>query len=186
MKSFMRIALLLLTAWLLASCATGPKVSSDYDHSANFAAYRSFGFYEPLGTDQAGYESLITQTLKTAVRTEMESRGYVYSESGADLLVNFNGRLAQRTNVSQTPTPVYYGYRRGVYGGWSGYAYETRVDQYVEGTINVDLIDAQRKQMVWEGVAVGRVTNKTQEERQAAIRAAIAEIFAKYPFKAGG
>lgn len=171
----------------LAGCATGPKITADYDRSANFTAYRSFGFYQPLGTDQAGYESLVTQTLKAAVRQEMEARGYTYAETGPDLLINFNGRLEQRTNISQTPapSPVYYGYRRGLYGGWGGYAYETRVDQYVEGTLNIDMIDAQRKQLVWEGVAVGRVTKKVQEDRQAAIRAAVAEIFAKYPFRAG-
>ena len=67
-----------------------------------------------------------------------------------------------------------------------GYGYDTRVDQYVEGTINIDMVDAQRKQLVWEGVAVGRVTKKTQEDRQAALRGAVTEIFAKYPFRAGG
>jgi hypothetical protein len=81
---------------------------------------------------------------------------------------------------------MYYGYRRGFYGGWGGYAYETRVDQYVEGTLNIDIVDAQRKQLVWEGVAVGRVGDKTQQERQVALRSAVAEIFAKYPFRAGG
>jgi hypothetical protein len=187
MKFLLRMLVLAaIGAILLAGCATGPKISADYDRSANFAAYRTFGFYQPLGTDQAGYESLITQTLKSAARREMEARGYIYTETSPDLLINFNAKLAQQTQVSQTPTPMYYGYRRGFYGGWGGYGYETRVDQYVEGTLNVDIVDAQRKQLVWEGVAVGRVTRKTQEERQAAIRAAVAEVFAKYPFKAGG
>lgn len=189
MKSLIKIMLLVVVAAVaVAGCATGPKITADYDRNVNFAAYRSFGFYQPSGTDQAGYESLITQALKAATRQEMEARGYAYAETGADLLVNFNAKLAQQTRVSQTPAPVpvYYGYRRGFYGGWGGYAQETHVDQYVEGTLNVDIVDAQRKQLVWEGVAVGRVGKKTQEERQTAIRAAVAEIFAKYPFKAGG
>lgn len=172
---------------LLAGCASGPTIRSDYDRGADFSKYRTFAFFEPLGTDQSGYESLITLTLKNAVREQMESRGYRLVDSAPDLLVNFNGRLAQRTDVSQTPAPppMYYGYRRGIYGGWGGYAYETRVDQYVEGTLNIDLIDAGRKQLVWEGVAVGRVGNKSREERQAVLRSAIAEIFADYPFRAG-
>jgi hypothetical protein len=181
--------LLVLAGWMLASCATSPvSTTADYDRSADFSAYRTFGFFEPLGTDTAGYESLVTQTLKSATQREMEARGYTYAATGADLLINFNARLAQQTRVSQTPAPppMYYGYRRGYYGGWGGYGYETRVDQYVEGTLNIDIVDAQRKQLVWEGVAVGRVTKKSQEDRQAAIRAAVAEIFSKYPFKAGG
>jgi len=188
MKSLVRLLLLVVAAIALAGCVTGPKITSDYDRNANFTAYRSFGFFQPLGTDQAGYESLITQTLKAAVRQEMETRGYTYAETGADLLINFNANLAQKTDVRQTPapTPMYYGYRRGFYGGWGGSFYETHVDQYVEGTVNIDIIDAQRKQLVWEGVAVGRVTKKTQEDRQAALRGAVAEMFAKYPFRAGG
>jgi hypothetical protein len=183
----LRAAFLGLAALLLASCATGPKVSADYDRSADFSAYRTFGFFEQLGTDTAGYESLITQTLKSAARREMEARGYRYAEGGADLLINFNAKLAQQTRVTQTPAPMpmYYGYRRGFYGGWGpSYGYETHVDQYVEGTLNIDVVDSKRKQLVWEGVAVGRVKDRAAEERQAAINAAVAEIFLKYPFRA--
>ncbi|MET1161972.1 MAG: DUF4136 domain-containing protein [Pseudoxanthomonas sp.] len=185
----MRNAVLGLAAVVLASCATGPKVSTDYDRSADFSAYRTFGFFEQLGTDTAGYESLITQTLKAAARREMEARGYTYAESGADLLINFNAKLAQQTRVTQTPAPrpMDYGYRRGFYSGWGpSYGYDTHVDQYVEGTLNIDVVDARRKQLVWEGVAVGRVKDRPAEDRQAAINAAVAEIFSKYPFRAGG
>lgn len=188
MRRSFHALLLVLAGWMLASCATNSvSTTADYDRSANFGSYRTFGFFDPLGTDTAGYESLVTQTLKSATQREMESRGYTYAASGADLLINFNAKLAQQTRVSQTPAPppMYYGYRRGYYGGWGGYGNETRVDQYVEGTLNIDVVDAKHKRLVWEGVAVGRVTKKSQEDRQASIRAAVTEIFAKYPFKAG-
>ena len=187
MRSPIRMLVLGLVLAAGSGCATGPVITADYDRSANFTAYRTFAFAEPLGTDTAGYESLVTQTVKAASRHEMEARGYTYAESDPDLLVNFNGRLERRTAVSQTPAaPMYYGYRRGFYGGWGGYAFETRVDQYVEGTLNIDVVDAQRKQLVWEGVAVGRVGRKTEDGRHAALRAAVVEIFEKYPFRAGG
>ena len=64
---------------LLAACASGPTVKGDYDHQADFAQYRSFGFMSPLGTDRAGYSTLLTERLKTATRGQMEMRGYVYS-----------------------------------------------------------------------------------------------------------
>lgn len=187
MKSFVRLLLLSLFLASVACATTGPQVRADYDRSADFASYRTFGFYQPLGTDRAGYESLVTQTLKSAVRQQMEARGYIYTENGADLLVNFHARLAPQIRVSQTPAPYYgyYGYRRGFYDPWMGYGYETRVDQYDEGTLNIDLIDAQRKRLIWEGVAVGRVTKKMLQVRETAIRSAVAEIFAQYPFRAG-
>ena len=184
MQSRARNILFGLLIVILAGCATGPRTTADYDRSADFSRYRTFAFFDPVGIDSSGYESLVTQTLKSAARREMKTRGYTYREAEPDLLINFNAKLAQQTRVSQTPAaPMYYGYRRGFYGGWGGY--DTHVDQYVEGTLNIDVVDAGRKQLVWEGVAVGRVTDKSREDRQAAINAAVAEIFTQYPFRAG-
>jgi hypothetical protein len=170
----------------LGACTTAPTIESNYDHSANFAAYRTFGYFTPLGTDKAGYATLVTQTLKDATRREMEARGYTYSEDNPDLLLNFNAKLAKQVEVSQIPVgpPAmsYYGYRSGFYGGWGGYY--TDVNQYTEGTLNIDLVDAKRRQLVWEGVAVGRVTEKHRENREAAINTAVTEIFKKFPFSA--
>jgi len=56
---------------------------------------------------------------------------------------------------------------------------------YTQGTINVDMVDTQRKQMVWEGVAVGEVTKEHLKNRDAAIDKAMTQIFAKFPFQAG-
>ena len=59
----------------------------------------------------------------------------------------------------------------------------TDVKQYTEGTHNIDLIDAARKEMVWEGVAVGEDTDREVSEE--ALNKVVAQIFAKYPFHAG-
>jgi len=59
---------------LISACASGPQVKSDYDHNADFAAYRTFAFMQPLGTDRAGYTTLLTQRLKTLARLQMEQR----------------------------------------------------------------------------------------------------------------
>lgn len=186
MKSLTCTFLLLLAVVMTTGCATSPVVSTDYDRTADFASYRTFAFAQSLGTDTAGYETLVTHTLKAATRSHMEQRGYTYTEAGPDLLINFNARLAKQLHVSQTPAApmMYYGYRGGFYSNWNGYGNEVRVHQYVEGTLNIDIVDAKRKQLVWEGVAVGRVNNKQREDRQATINAVVAEIFSKYPFRA--
>jgi Domain of unknown function (DUF4136) len=179
-----RFILLTLLSILLAACSTGPTVRSERDASAVFSGYATFGFFEPAGTDRAGYESLVTQALKAATRREMEARGYRYADSGADLLVNFNAQLADRTNVQPrampVPPPEYYGYRS--YVTWPDYGLV--VDQYQEGTLNIDVVDAQRKRLIWEGVAIGRVTEKVQRHRAEAIDKAVAEIFKTYPVPA--
>lgn len=183
-----RVALIpaLAIAGLMAACSTGPTIRSDYDHNANFAQYRSFGFMSPLGTDTAGYTTILTERLKTATRGQMEMRGYVYSEQSPDLLVNFNAKLQQKTQVTPAmPMVPYYGYRAGFYGGWPGYGLGEDVYQYTEGTLNIDLIDARRKQLVWEGVSTGVIDNTATAASEQQVEANVAEIFQQYPFRAG-
>lgn len=167
-------------------CATKPNIRSDYDHSADFGKFRTFNFASPLSTDKLGYSSLVTQQMKAAVTQQMEQRGYKLDTTNPDLLVNFSGRLQEKQEIESTPGP-YYGYRAGFYGAWPGYAMgnEVYTVNYTEGTVNVDMVDASRMQMVWEGVIMGEVKKEHLENREAAIDKAIAGIFTKFPFQAG-
>jgi len=90
---------LIAVAALLGGCATGPQVRSDYDTSADFSRYRTFGFVSPAGTDKNGYSTLVTERLKRATQGQMEMRGYTYSAADPDLLVNFNTRIEEKTRV---------------------------------------------------------------------------------------
>ena len=172
----------------LVGCASTPETSADYDRTVDFAQYRSFGFFDKVGTDEADYESLVTRQLKASTRRELEARGYRYTETAPDLLVNFNASVTQQTRVRHMPFyGGYYGYGYGYpgyYGAWAGY--EPYVDQYEEGTLNIDIVDARRKQLVWEGVTVGRVTDKAKKNRATAIDLAVQDMFVRFPFRAGG
>jgi hypothetical protein len=172
--------------------AASPKVRADYDHSANFSAYKTFAFVSPPGTEVDGYPADITQGIKSAVQREMEKRGYRLADSHADLLVNFSAGLSKKAKHDELAkqTLGYYGYRQGVqvpvYKTWSTYTYDKGTKDYVEGTINVDIVDATAAQLIWEGVAIGEVRklNRSIAEAQPGIDRAVADIFAKYSFRA--
>lgn len=171
----------------LAGCGPSrPAIRADQDPSANLSAYRSFSFVSPLSTDKAGYSTVLSSHLKTAVTREMQNRGYRYVESGGDLLVNFyaNSQDKQEIRTYQTgPTyGGYYGYRGGMYGGWGGT--EVQTVNYREGTLSIDLVDAARKQLVWNGVAEGRVSKEARQNPGPAIDKVVGEIFAAYPGRA--
>lgn len=186
MATSIRLLFATVTLGLLAACSNAPIVRSDYDPRADFASYRTFAFLEPLGTDRAGYTTLLTERLKRAATLQMESRGYVYREKDPDLLINFQTNVQSRTEYISPPPMMWgYGYGYGFYGGWPGYAFGPDVIQYNEGTMKVDLIDAKRKQMVWEGTGTSILNNPEQTIPDAAIQNMIASIFARYPFLAG-
>jgi hypothetical protein len=168
-------------AVLLSACESTPRTRSDYDPAADFSAYKTFGF----AADQPGntgerYTSLIMQHLRATSRVEMEKRGYVYTDDNPDLLLDFQLLTQEKVRVDSWGGSPYW---RGRYGAWGGYDVDVR--QYTEGTLLVDLVDARRKQVVWQGVAQGTVTEaklKKIDERAPVVMAA---IFSEYPFRAG-
>lgn len=179
----------LAVMFAVVGCASGPQVHTDYDRQANFAAYRTFAFTDPLGTNQAGYSTLLTERLKTLTRLQMEERGYVYDAKSPDLLVNFQAQTKQKTEYVPPPPmpwgPNYYGYRMGWYDPWMGYGFGPDVIQYTEGVLSIDLIDARKKQLVWEGVAKSAVDDPQAAASEKRLAPVVADIFAKYPFLAG-
>ena len=179
----MRYAVLFLCA-CIAACASRPTIRTDRDPHADLAAYSTFAFFEPLTTDSKGYSTLLSARLRDAVRRELEKKGYRYDESSPDLLVNFNVNVRERQELRATPRYGYFGYRDGLYEVWSGYPYDFYTVSYDEGTLTIDLVDAARKQLVWQGMATGRITDEVLQHPDRAIDQAVAEIFAQFPASA--
>ncbi len=173
---------------LLAGCATGPTVRTDFDPEANFAQYKTWAFYQPIAMEQSGYSTFLTERIRADVRREMESRGYAYDEKSPDLRVNFQGIVQEKTSVYSTPrsdVQFFYSYRARSYFAVPVWYDETQVSKYTEGTLTVDLVDAARNRLVWTGAAIGRITRKAPQERAADADRAITEIFLRYPYRAG-
>jgi hypothetical protein len=190
-QKFSRFVFITAAVMLLAACASGPSIESDYDRTIDFSRYSSYGFFSPMGIENPNYSSIYGAIFRDAISKEMESRGYTLSDN-PDLMINVSGRLQDKTKVTTTSNPYmggsYYGYRHGAYGAWGGYGYgtSTHVSNYTEGTINVDIVDLELKHMVWEGVAVGRVNEKNSSDKtRENIYSGIQEMFAGYPFRAG-
>ena len=182
--------ILILIFISLGGCASSAKIMYDYDRNADFGSYRTYDFMDGAGPDYSGYVSLFTTYMIEAIEIEMEKRGYTKSHS-PDLLVNFNAILQDKTKVTQSPAPMsggYYGYRGGYYSGWGvgyGYATETHVSQYTEGTFNIDIVDNAKRQLVWEAVGVGRVTDDVRENLEERVKEGVPKFFSGYPFVAG-
>lgn len=178
-----------LAALMLTGCATGPKVYTNVSPGIDLTRYQTFGFSRQLGTDRAaGQRSILSNHLIQATRREMETLGYRYSESNPDLEVNFYLQTAEKVQATSTPATSmgmgYYGYRRGFYSAWGGY--DTTVTQYTEGTLHVDLVDNALDELVWEGIAVGRLTDKVRENLASSTATVIADIFQRHPLATSG
>lgn len=185
---FLAWALAACALAVLAGCVTGPRVRTDYDPSADFSRFRTWNFYDPIAMEEAGYTTWISDRIKDDIRREMSARGYRYQEKDADLRVNFQGIVQEKTDVYSTPRLDYqyfYGYRSRRYFAVPVWYDQTQVNQYREGTLTVDLVDGPRNRMVWTGAAIGRVVSRrTPQERLAEVDQAITSVFAEFPYSA--
>lgn len=175
----------ILAATILAACSSSPKIFVNQDPNADFSKYKTYNYESVLGTDERkGYRSILSNYMVAAVDREMQSRGYTLSDN-PDLLVNFYIHTEEKIRTTQSPSMGgYYGYRGGYYGAYGGY--DTTVTQYTEGTLNIDLVDKETATLVWEGVTVGKITDKVRENLEAAVNAAVPEIMAQYTQYAAG
>ncbi|MCZ7654547.1 MAG: DUF4136 domain-containing protein [Rhodocyclaceae bacterium] len=180
-----KLALCALVLSVLAGCASGPSIRVDGDPSVDFGAYRSFGFFEPLATDKAGYSTLLTARLKDAARREMQAKGYSYDEANPQLRLNFNVNLVDKTGGPHFPQrqrrlwllrlprwhvrrlgrlPV----RRRDYQLQAGHAHHRRGGRGAQGA---GLAGCRR----------GRITQKVRENPAGAVDAAVTQILAGFP-----
>jgi Domain of unknown function (DUF4136) len=163
------------------SCSS-VKISSDFDSQANFAGYKTYTFTpeaEALPVDDINRARIIN-----AVSSELAAKGFTKSEQ-PDVLIDMNIKAEQKQTATATSSsPGYYGagYRYGWGGGFS--TTTINVENYTEGTLFVDMIDASKKQLVWQGRAVKTLDpDATPEQREKNINYGVKQIFTNYPPK---
>jgi hypothetical protein len=165
---------------IAASCAT-IKVSSDFDKAAQFSGYKTYAFTpEALNLN---IEELNRKRLVTAVENELSLKGFTKAEK-PDVLIDIKVSGEKKQTATATSTGGYgyggYGYRYG----WGGGMGTTTInyDSYVEGTVFVNMIDASKSEVVWQGRGVGTIDpDASASKREKNINYAVKQIFTKYP-----
>lgn len=183
MKKLKILALPLLALMLLASC-TSVRVLSDYDKEANFNGYKSYAFYK-TGIDKAHISDLDKKRILKAIESEMTTRGFVKSES-PDILVSIFTKEKEQVDIYNN----YWGGGFGYGWGWSPFYYGgfgpgmggNIASSRTEGSLYIDLIDAKKKELVWQGKGVGTLNNMGKmEKKEARIKEFVSEILQAYP-----
>ena len=175
----MKKTFIIFFAILVAACSS-IKVSYDYDGQADFAKYKTYAFSEdalklPIG-------DLNRDRVLKAVETELAAKGFTKSDN-PDTWVDLHVKAEQKMDATATTTPTYgYGgpWRYGYGGGFS----TTQIDynQYIEGTLFVNLVDKSTEKIVWQGRATKTLDeDASAEKREANINSAVKQIFTKYP-----
>ncbi len=174
MKTLSLLICLILTT-VLVGCSP-ISVKTDYDREVDFKKYQTFKWMphsEKGGRSAVRENSLLDKRIKRAVDRELKAKGYDVIESGPpDVLLAYHVAVRERVDVST----VGYGYWRGRFHGRTAY-----IERYKEGTLVIDFVDPQLKQLVWRGAATGVIGS--MEESEERINESVTKIFEKYPPK---
>lgn len=171
----MRAPAFLLVLLTLAGCAS-MRVDTEYDASTSFDAYRTFAWMERPDAvrDNLTDYGQIAQRIERAVERELAADGYALVGEAPDFYVVYHAGV--ETQVS-TATIGTWGYRRPRWHTGPVYA-DVEVTTYQEGTLILDIVDAEKNELVWRGTAVDAVGDADRAARKAeeAVQAMLAEF----------
>ncbi|WP_299214249.1 DUF4136 domain-containing protein [uncultured Dokdonia sp.] len=174
----LRLLPLLAIMLLISSCST-VRVTSDYDQSVNFNEYKTYAFYKP-GIDKAEISDLDKRRVLKAIEKEMETKGFVKSEN-PEVLISIFAKANKRVDVYQNNFG-FGGWGWGGFGPWGGGAfYGNNISERTEGILYIDLLDVDKKQLVWQGKGTATLIENDINKREARIQEIVKEIMQVYP-----
>jgi hypothetical protein len=148
-------------------------VQTDFDHQANFAQYKTYSWQEIKDPN-----SLWDARIKNAVDAQLTAKGWTRVDSGGEVAI-----VAVKTTHTERTLQTFYD---GMGGGWrwrgfGGFGESTTTEQdYKEGTLVVDLYDANTKQLIWRGSAEDTLSDKAANNEKN-LDKGVAKMFKAFP-----
>ena len=166
----------LLLLIIFTSCSS-VKVYTDYDKNADFSQYKTFAFYKP-GVDKVEISDLDKKRVLKSIEAELVAKGFVKSET-PDLLINFFTKSREQVDVNTFNSGWGYGWGWG-WNPWMWGGNQTSVTRTTNGTLFIDLIDAKKKELIWQGEGEGEIF-RNQDKKEERIQEFVKKILEKYP-----
>jgi hypothetical protein len=177
----------------LAGCST-MEINTDFDPNANFAGLKTYAWLdeprEATGDPRIDDNPFLEGRVHAAVDRELGAKGFVMTSSGTpDFLVAYHVSLDKQRSVQHLNN--YYGYGPGwgyTYAGAQRPGYyaspssSTYVYTYDEGTLILDIVKPEGRQLIWRGAARDEVrfsSNPGKESGQ--LNEAVSRLLKDFP-----
>lgn len=188
---------LLFLALVFIACG-GSNVQTVKTTDKDLSNYETFAYLPNSNVEVSGMDynnEDINAFIIESINNNMQQQGYKLDRDNPDLLVLVSTSTDEE--MARTTDPVYarYPYTAGVnrvqpfyspyyYRGYNTFSsvvgYDTDTYQYTEGTLVINLVDRETKEVVWKGIASDNIYNQTNIQ---VIEEMVNEIFSNYPAK---
>lgn len=176
MNKIIKLLPIAILALVITSCSS-VRVAADYDRDVDFNQYKTFAFFKS-GIDKAEISDLDKKRILRAIEAELLAKGYTKSEN-PDMLISIFTKSTQRVDVYNNS----WGFGAWGWGrpGWGwGWNMQPNVSTRTQGVLFVDLIDAKKKELVWQGQGTGYLSSNVNKKEER-IKEFVAKIMEKYP-----
>ena len=204
-----RVALSAVATLALAGCAS-LQVRTDYDPQVSFAQLRTYDLTNQVdaGGNPAVNNPFVERRIHLAVDSTLERMGYQRVTTGTpDFRVAYRIVAERKTTVDPG-----YGYRAYGYGSYYGHGYlghgyfghrsfghghfgrshfglgydpyfgASRVREYTQARLVLDVLDARTDELIWRGSATKSLDDDpTPEAIHKYVKAAVEKILEKFP-----
>ncbi len=183
-----KIILPALAALLMSACAT-VSVTTDYDRSKDFTGFKTYAIYE--NPNNAKSITPLNETrIVNSVKSAMNAKGYTAATSNPDIWVSVNTVIQNKKAVSADTNTDWYGYGGfyrpyGYWGGGPGMVTSNstttfNVQDYKDGSLIIDMVDAKTNKMFWEGTGNAEIDGAISNPDQK-VADAVTKILATFP-----
>jgi len=187
-----RLIWAVLSLAVLSACASTFEATYDHDSANDFSKYQSFAWISKnpmkVGKGVEVRNPLLEPRISSALEKALVAKGYKYviEPKSADFVVSYTIGSREEIRVDSYPSmSAGYGMGHPGHWGWGGVYYgtgsETRVRQYTEGMLAVDVFDVSDRRPVWHGVATKRINDSDRDNLDATIKAAVDAILTGFP-----
>jgi hypothetical protein len=138
-----------------------------------------------VASAQGAVSPLLEGRIMNAVRADLSRKGfrYVPDPEQADMAISFTVGSRDQIRVDQYPATYRTGYGSYYrsYGYGMTYGTETRVRQYTEGQLAIDIFDVRSKNPAFHGSASTRINNSDREDIETFINNIVVETLDGFP-----
>jgi hypothetical protein len=177
--------IVLLAALALAPAAFAAKPNIQWNKDYDFSHIKTFAWQDPTAPSLAQSNPFMHKFIQDEIEKRLAAAGLMKAGTGAapDVIVTYHGSVQNQVQLQSDS----FGYGFGGYGtpGWGMYGYgaagpvstTTRVVNYQEGTLVVDIVDPMKKELVWRGsttpILISDSNDKTQKNISKALDAMV-------------
>ncbi len=183
---------LILFAILTTSCGSGVTVTSDYDKTVDFTKYKTYTYYGWAENSDQVLTGFDKERFETSFEDEFSKRGWTNRANG-DAIVSLYVVVNEKTSYSSYTDHYNNGMYGGMYASSYGYGYgygsgmgmgtsttTTTQNDYLVGTLIIDVFDSKTKKHIWQGIGK-KTVNENKSNREEHIQKAVAEIMKRFP-----